>query len=90
MRSGDAALHGHALVALRHATETIIGNERYAAGHGDGAGGLFLSKSRYARHEREGGTGDFILHEHSPLRKNVPSCFHSTRKSVACALSAGG
>ncbi len=67
MRCGDAALDGHALVALRHATEPIVGNERHAARDGHGARGFFLSEGRRARQQSEGGTGDVILHETFPF-----------------------
>src|SRR3546814_12750251 len=42
MRGGDAALDGHAAVALRHAAEAVVGHQTDAASDGDGACGLFL------------------------------------------------
>ncbi len=70
MRGGDAALNGHALVGLRHATEPIVGNQRDAARHRHGAFSFFLSEGRSTRHQRESRTGDLQFgdfHEHSPF-----------------------
>src|SRR3546814_3610862 len=57
MRGGDAALDGHAAVALRHAAEAVVGHQTDAASDGDGACGLFLSESRSAGKQRKRGTG---------------------------------
>ncbi len=71
MGDGDAALDGHALVALRHAAKAIVGYERDIAGDGDRLGRrFFLRESRCGRAAKHG-RDKVLLHAGIPLSSRI-------------------